>query len=131
VIADSLSVALPVEYVGPRTRPRIDTGSWWTRAKGGFNTGGGGGGGGWGCSGWKKRRGGRGWVGGEYRGERESDGGVCGVRGWSGARGRLGGVSMATGITGRGGLARIRGGTPCLPNPLSSSSRPALLSFLP
>lgn len=42
---------------------------------------------------------------GEYRGERESGGGVCAVRGWLGTRGRLGGVSMVTGITGRGGLA--------------------------
>lgn len=42
---------------------------------------------------------------GEYRGERESGGGVCAVRGWLGTRGRLGGVSMVTSITGRGGLA--------------------------
>lgn len=31
------------------------------------------------------------------------------MRGWPSARGRLGGVSMTTGITGRGGLTRIRG----------------------
>lgn len=48
--------------------------------------------------------------GGECRGERESDDGVCGVRGWPDARGRLGGVSMTTGITSRGGLTRTRGG---------------------
>lgn len=29
-----LSVTLPVEYVGPRTRLRIDTSSWWTRERG-------------------------------------------------------------------------------------------------
>lgn len=60
--------------------------------------------------------------GGECREERESGGGVCVVRGWLGTRGRLGGVSMVTGIIGRGGLAHE--GEP-LVSPLSS----LLLSF--
>lgn len=121
MIADSLSVALPVEYVGPRTRPRIDTGSWWTRAKGSFGTGGE-----LGVEEAARREG----ESGVSIEEKERADGVCGVRGWPGARGRLGGVSMTTGITGRGGLARIRGGTPRLSVPLSSSSGPAALSFL-
>jgi len=67
--------------------------------------------------------------GGECRGERESDGGVCGVRGWPGARGRLGGVSMTTGITSRGGLTRMRGG-PLVVSSLSLSLRFGLPFFL-